>query len=859
MYRNGWMATAVLLLTLIPSLSMGTLLVEHEPLTLKNHLHWIKTQQALTIEDVEAFTLSQFNSPLGRDFSDGYRSSHYWFRFTLDFENAKREPWLLEIPFPLLDKVILYQPLQDGKYEASSTGDRLVFSNRPIPVHRFVFPLKPQNGIATYYLHVLTQDSVQVPVEVWPESQYLAHYSLDLGIQMAFFGAMLVMIIYNIFIYFSTRDRNYLFYVAFISLMVFFQLGLQGFSHQWLWPNFPWWSNVSIPLFGVASLLCGLLFVRNLLQTKEGLPKFDRVLSIISYSMIFTVPLILWGDYDTAIDASLVVTSVFFNMTLIAIILMVLKQDRTAKIVLVAWSIFLTSGTVSMLGIFGILPLEIAGTHALQIGSMLEVVLLSLALADRIKTLRREKLDMEIMSSDILRVSNEQLERSNRMKDAFIATISHEVKTPMNAILGASQLLRDDKEDNKIEYLNIIDQSGSTLLSIIDNVLDYSRLQADRLSVNESEVCLPQLLKEVTQLFEVQAGAGQVRIWLTYGDTYPKSLVTDEILLKQALMNLISNALKFTESGFVWVHVECHKEDQLIIEVEDSGIGISEEQQQRLFTPFSQADDSTARQYGGTGLGLVITKKICELLGGSIRLVSTAGVGSCFKITLPLISATLDQTNRLPIAHFRLFSEREDTLFSSRVVDKGEFISDAEVEANGGALEIKRGAKNSRVKGILTEDLINSHINKEDVDNQPNLRFEAKGSSHIRILAVDDDPTNRLIIDKILARLDVDYMVESSGEAAMEQVKQQPFDLIFMDIEMPGMDGYDTTRQIRDWERISGLNNHRIIALSAHVANEFKEKAMGSGMNGFMHKPIQLTKIKEEIEKLSSMLNTDEH
>lgn len=850
MYRKLYLLV-MLLLAMPSSFAQDALTLDRSPQSLKNHLYWLQTEDALTIEQVEMLSVEQFNAPLDRDFSHGYQSSQYWFRFELDFTEASQEAWLLEIPFPLLDQVTFYQPNTLGGFESIETGDRRLFADRPKQVHRFVFPLVQQAGKATYYLHVRTQDSLQVPLEVWPESQYLAHYSFDLGLQMAFFGALLVMIAYNLFIYFSTRDRNYLFYVAFIGLMVLFQLGLQGLSHQWLWPESPWWSNISIPVFGVASLLCGLLFVRNLLQTRQALPKFDRVLRWIAYSMIVTIPLILLGDYDIAIYASLAVTSIFFNFTLVAIILMVLKGDRTAKIVLAAWSIFLIAGTISMLGIVGWLPTEVAGTHALQVGSMLEVVLLSLALADRIKTLRQEKLDMEIMSSDILRVSNEQLERSNRMKDAFIATISHEIKTPMNAILGSSQLLRENANTDQTEYLDIIDRSGATLLSILDNVLDFSRLQADRLKINETEVNLPQLLTDVTKLFEVQLTQPNVRIWLTYGKRYPQRFISDELLLKQALMNLISNALKFTESGFIWVHSEVNDENQLLIEVRDSGIGMSPEQQKNIFIPFSQAEDSTSRRYGGTGLGLVITKKITELLGGHVAFHSELGVGSGFQLYLPMQWESFDSGTDLNIPTLISSHQNEQKLFKERVSNQHTAPQSniyASVKNNG--VEVGCDSKKLLIKGVITADKLNKTIERLQVKTPIDQKESEQGSERPWVLAVDDDPTNRLIIGKVLSRLGVEYVVADGGPGAIEAIKRQTFDLVLMDIEMPEMDGYETTREIRKWEVTEALDPLRIVALSAHVASEFKEKAMAAGMNDFMNKPIDLARIKQEINQI---------
>lgn len=854
--RNCLAIIFIMVIALLPQISSADLTLEDTHASLKRELYSFKSDTALSIDDVRRMPLSDFTAPLGRDFSDGYSRAHYWFRFTLDFEHSQIHDWFLEIPFSLLDTVILYQPTLNGDYEATKVGDRLVFSDRVIPVKNFLFPLDNQQRKQTYYMYVSTQDSVQVPIGVWPEQEYMPEYAQTIGLQMAFFGAMLVMMIYNIFIFISTRDKTYLFYIGFIGLMLLFQLGLQGFSHQWIWPNNPWWSNISIPLLGVLSLNCGLLFVRKLLQTRQTLPKFDVVLRCISYAMVITVPVIVFGDYDFAIDVSLVVTSIFFNLTLIAIILLVLKGDRTAKIVLVAWSVFLISGSLSMLGVQGWLPLEVAGTHVLQIGSMMEVVLLSLALADRIKILRKEKLDMEIMSSEILQISNDQLEKSNRMKDAFIATISHEIKTPMNAILGSSQLLREETlNDQQIEYVDTIDRSGDLLVSILDNVLEYSKLEAGKVVIKEREVDTEDMFEEILSLFDVQLRDKPIQLWLSFSDNVPAKIYIDDALFKHVIMNLLSNAIKFTAKGFVWLHVSAPINNKLKIEVSDTGIGMNSEQQARIFKAFTQADDSTSRSYGGTGLGLVISKNICTLMQGAIDVASESGVGTTFSATVS-VRALSDAISFVPIdMELALGYERETQRVISRFGATNQNSRYRLTRLANHQLEVTNGISSFALRKVITARSLLAAI-KSISDKQKNSYkprgLAKKAGATLNVMAVDDDPTNRMIIEKILKHLKVDVRIADSGESAVSAFLVEKFDLILMDIEMPDMDGYQTTQAIRALEHEGNLDPTLIIALSAHVSPEFKTKALESGMDDFFNKPVQISKLKKCLDGLKA-------
>ena len=861
--RSGLLVFWLSAFVLFSAASFADIALKDTSASLKEHLYWLKTDKTLSISEVSDLPINGFSAPLGRDFSDGYSKSHYWFRFTLDFEAASVENWLLEIPFSLLDCVVLFKPVAPGSYEVLELGDRKAFKERIIPTKNFLFPIENTHSKQTYFMYVETQDSVQLPLNIWPELDYMSAYAQSIGMQMAFFGAMLVMIIYNIFIFFSTRDKNYIFYVAFISLMVLFQLGLQGFSHQWLWPNSPWWSNISIPLFGVLSLTFGLLFVRNLLRTSETVPKFDLVLKVVSYCMLITVPVILFGNYDFAITLSLIVTSIFFNLALIAIILLVLKGDRTAKIVLAAWSIFLVSGLISMFGIQGWLPLEVAGTHILQIGSMLEVVLLSLALADRIKLLRKEKSEMEVMSREILKIANDQLEKSNRMKDAFIATISHEIKTPMNAILGSSQLLREESlTSQQTEYIDTIDSSGDLLVSILDNVLEYSKLEAGKVTIKEREVETIKMFEEILKLYEIQIREKPIRIWFSLADNVAEKIVIDDALFKHVIMNLISNAIKFTSQGFVWVHAEMPSENTLKLEVSDTGVGMNADQLERIFHAFTQADESTSRKYGGTGLGLVISKKVCELMGGGITVESMPSVGTTFTANVSVLTASKPVVNNPLDINVGEVKNRELDLIRSRFnINASESrntlkLSDSNISIVNEEAEIvlrKVATYKTLYKGIQELGIASpQEEHQEIVPTETDF-------SLLNVMAVDDDATNRMIIKKILTHLNVSAKVVDSGKSAIRSFLNEKFDLILMDIEMPDMDGYETTQKIRSIESEERLHETLIIALSAHVAPEFKAKALQSGMNDFFNKPVQLAKLKQCLNQLTPIRSNGAH
>ncbi len=317
--------------------------------------------------------------------------------------------------------------------------------------------------------------------------------------------------------------------------------------------------------------------------------------------------------------------------------------------------------------------------------------------------LRKENLAVEKMSTEILKISNEQLEKSIRMKDAFLATISHEIKTPMNAILGSSQLLRiESLSKQQMEYLNTIDHSGNLLLSILDNVLGYSKLEAGKVVLKERDVDTVNMFDEILNLFEIQLKDKPIRIWCSFDHTVPRKIHMDDALFKHVIMNLLANAIKFTAEGYIWLHVSMEVKDTLKVEVSDTGIGMSIAEQGRIFHAFTQADDSTSRNYGGTGLGLVYLQKVyCGLMSGDISVVSQTGVGTTFTATVSVLSISQGQSYPALEMDITLDNKSE----AERVISKFGIQTGCKYELksiNTGQLVITNGKKDVPLSKVIT-------------------------------------------------------------------------------------------------------------------------------------------------------------
>ena len=847
-------------------------------------IEWIEdSTNQLTFKQVQQLPKSAFTNASKYTFNKGYTSSGYWLRFRLNFsEELIDSPWLLEIPFPLLDYVALYSPDKHNDYDVFYTGDRSPFSQRDLNTTDFVFKLRPQQENNVYYLHVKTKDSLQVPLHLWSIDHFPKHNSYISGMQGMYFGIMIVMILYNLFIYLSVRERSYLCYISYITTFTLFQASIQGYGFEYLWPNHTNWANISIPFLGVLSLFFASLFARSILQTHLLIPRFDKGLVLTATGLFFTLPLVLFAHYDIGILAALFCTFVFFNLVLVIACFAAYKGNRTAKVFVIAWAIFLMSGVISMLGAINVLPIEYASQVALQVGSAIEVILLSMALADRINLIEQEKVEIEAKSREILLQANVQLENSNRLKDEFIATISHEIRTPMNGVLGSAQLLLDTNPDeNQSLYIDTINRSGQTLLEILNNILDYSKIEADKLELEPVEFDLEEMINECADFFSIPANQNNIKLFVRIHRNAPRRIISDPVRFKQILLNLISNAFKFTSRGQVVIHVQLEENSKnlLHIEVEDSGCGLTYEQQNLLFQPFVQVDASSSREKGGTGLGLAISKKLTRLMQGNIGVHSLPGKGATFWFTA-LIKVTEKEDHSRFICDksvcLLLSNQYQETLVKEQLQDWDIKIAsrhmlkyDAEINVISDnanlpkLLELGIPVQNiiiisdSQHKMDDAIHTITSPITPQKLrhalrscqslllkssmlDQQKKQEKKRPDFSHLRVLAVDDNAVNRMIIKKMLQKYKIEADIAVGGLDSMTLIRDQEkrYDLILMDIEMPVKDGYQTTDDIRNYERENNLEPCKIVAVSAHSMKESRGKALISGMDDFLSKPI---------------------
>ena len=378
-------------------------------------------------------------------------------------------------------------------------------------------------------------------------------------------------------------------------------------------------------------------------------------------------------------------------------------------------------------------------------------------------------------------------ETATQAKTSFLATMSHELRTPMNGVLGMAQLLKQEAlTGGQRQYVETIVSSGELLLSLIDDVLDFSKIEADRMELERRAFDPRRALAAVSDLVRPRAQGKGLRYELAVDPQVPRQLIGDDMRLRQIVLNLLSNAVKFTASGQVSVSLKvvgAATDERVDLElcVTDTGIGIAPERHQAVFEPFEQAHSSTSRRYGGTGLGLAICNRIAGLMQGTLSLRSDLGKGCTF---------CLRWQADLPSQ-----AEADPSVLAHRAV-QGAGSSEAQAPAHA-----------------------------------------LKPLSDLRVLVAEDNAVNRVLICAVLERMGIRPELAVDGDAALERIEAQPFDLILMDIQMPGQDGISLTRHLRT---LPLSPQPRVVAITANVFAEDRQACLAAGMDGFLAKPFRI-------------------
>jgi CheY-like chemotaxis protein/anti-sigma regulatory factor (Ser/Thr protein kinase) len=394
----------------------------------------------------------------------------------------------------------------------------------------------------------------------------------------------------------------------------------------------------------------------------------------------------------------------------------------------------------------------------------------------------------------------------------------------MSGVLGFTNLLLDTSlDDEQREFAQVVQRSGNALLNVLNDVLDYSKIEAGRMSVERIAVPLRELCEGAASILRSAAQERGVELRVEYDARLPALIKGDPLRIRQVLLNLAGNAVKFTQGGSVSIGARARDPGHIEISVEDTGIGIPEEQMARLFTPYVQADSNTARRYGGTGLGLVISKNLVELMGGEIGAESGVGRGSKFWFVLPLEAAA---------------PEPVETAQASAVA----------IPTAGAAVERRLASVSPirRAPASPSAEPIDAPKTSEPAPAPPR-RAAPPTPERTRVLLVEDNFVNQRVAMYMLTKLGYPYDVARDGREALERLRSGHYGIVLMDCQMPEMDGFEATRRIRDPRTDVTDHDVPIIAMTANAFPEDRARSMASGMNDFLSKPVDQATLSEMI------------
>jgi signal transduction histidine kinase/class 3 adenylate cyclase len=759
--------------------------------------------------------------------SFGYRLGTDWARVVLEDTRPEPGALVLEHAQEPADRVDLFVVADGRVVRHEVAGDRIPYAQWPILASAPAFELPPARR-HELYLRLTGDDSRQFPVVVRSDDAYASSRMRHYALQSLYFGGVVLMAAYVALLGAVTRMSAYLTYAGYLVCYGTFQAAFSGVLFL-PFPSAP--ASVvtyTIPLAIAGVLASSLLFAHDLLDLRSRSPRHAHGVRLLAGVIVALIVAACLVSYRAALLTGLAL----FTPAILVLFGVGVREARlgstVARTYLVARGILFVGSGVNVARQFGLVPTNGWTAGAQQFGSVAEIILLSLALAVRIRALQddaahnaqlaealaKEALAEQVRANFEAERANVELRRLDTLKDEFLANTSHELRTPLHGILGLSEavLQADDAlRPESRERLALVIASGRRLTALVNDILDFSKLRHHELALREKNLDLSRAVTFALAVAEPLVASKDLTI---RSECDPDLLVrADENRLQQILTNLLGNAVKFTERGEVVVRAE-RRGGRIFVAVSDTGIGIAEGARDRIFRSFEQADGSTSRSYGGTGLGLAVTKKLVELHGGQLAVDSTLGEGSTFTFDLAAADALAP--------------------------------SDAPARADSGA---DRGSVFLRATPAMTDAELtatSAAIAASSAAILSNRASSAPPPPRGRLLVADDDPVNLEVLRAQLEPAGYEVVAARDGLEAVEAIAHgSVFDGVLLDVMMPRLTGHEAA------ERIRAVHPHGtlpIVMLTAKSRPEDAVVGLRAGATDYLGKPFHREELLQRID-----------
>ena len=825
------------------------------------------TSAKLGFDDIQGLRQELFTPNKNEVFHAGFTPSAYWLKVVvrdLRWNGPKLKRWLVELEFPAIDDIQFYSKNAAGEWTQSKVGNSQAFSEREFDFSDPIFSFSTERDTtAVFYFRLHSTGSLIAPIYLWDKNAFMDAQSSELVVWGAFFGLMAVMFFYNLFVYLSVRDISYLYYLGYLASVTLVMATLSGYALQFLWPSFGRWNEVSVSVISCLVFALGTLFARSFLHTQFFAPQLDRVLkgyAIAAFCFSIFCALTLGNHANIA-----AIFSFAFSMLLLVACFIGLRQgSRPARFFMIAWVSLLIGVVFYSLSLFGLIVPKPLVVNAIYLGTAIEVVLLSLALADRINEFKREKIKIQQQANQELELKNLDLRKALKTKDEFLGMVSHELRTPMNGVMGALELAEVAVRNglDKPSLLRAAKFSADQMSNVLESMLTYIELQAGKVSApKEAFDLVASVVDSIQQILEKNDATG-LTIELKLGEPENYRIGAAKAVIERLIDLLLSNSIKFTKHGKITVHVDLKEEDpiaNLVIRVEDTGIGIPPEEQVKVRQSFYQVNQSYSRSFGGLGMGLANGDLLLSLVGGRMEIRSPINPdsldspGTEVEITIPV-----ELLNEIPSEHcngggiLQLFPTTAEGNVTEP--DRGS-VTQAEIEVHP-IKEYPRETVVEKINESKTEDVVNEKEKKDpsrkesssrdQVVHAVHTKADTEDESRPRILIVEDNPTNMMVTKSIVKKMGAEIFTAENGQLAVDLLHEQTVDLILMDCQMPVMDGLEATEVIRASQLASAAVP--ILAVTANATLEDRNNCISVGMNDHISKPIKAKILMERIQ-----------